>query len=314
MHPQPSEQDLVAYYNSAYRRSSYAQKIGDRWVDTPVNFEASIQSFQRFRNFYDTVERASRSYPDVVPQAGDTIVDFGGYQGAFLYAAAQVWGIRGIVLDYNRAGIEFAKSAFGFTDSIAVTDLTRQSVPGRARFATAVHSLEHFRNPREFLVHVREDVLTPGGYLYLEVPNALGSPLSNPTHFFMYTQDALTYLLHAAGFEVIDLSFTGFPREHLLVGNPIENIVCLARPTTHPTQIHPTTSRAHRAADIRKNYRTLSRRALRMTLRSALQANWTLAVRLLLVGIVDYLPATVAKKVRSAIISAPRLLRRENRN
>lgn len=308
MHPQPDDKALIAYYNSGYRRSSYALHLDGRWIDTPVNLEASVQSFQRFKNFFDIVTLAARKYPDAIPSHGDTIVDYGGYQGAFLSAAAQAWGANGIVVDYNRAGVEFAKTTFGFTESFVPTDMTTDTLPVSPRFATAVHSLEHLKNPRKFLAHLRENVLTPNGYLYVEVPNASGSSLSNPTHFFMYGADSLSYLLNSSGFEVVELRFTGFPREHLLEGNPIENIVCLARPADGvKAALRSATDR--RISEIRRDYGRLSVRALTTTGRIAIQSWWVLLVKLLAVAVFDRFPGGVSRRLRSALTGLPRLLR-----
>ena len=302
IHPQPTESALVGHYNSDYRRSPYALTLGGRCIDTPVNFDQTIQSFQRFKNFYDVITRVAERTPDVVPRASDTILDVGGYQGAFLAAAEQAWGVKGAVFDYSTAGVDFARRAFGFTESTVVTDVTVDRPARRVRFVTSVHSFEHMRRPQDFLTHVRQHVLTPDGYLYLEVPSASGTPLSNPTHFFMFAPDSLRQLLGACGYDVLEIGYSGFPREQLLMGHPEENIVCLARPRSDGTKTsHAVLSADERYREIKADNRRLSFRALGRMGRDLARSVWTLLIQSLLIVFVDRLPARRARGARRAI-------------
>ena len=44
------------------------------------------------------------------------------------------------------------------------------------------------------------------GFIYIEVPSALTSEYSNPSHLFMFTKDSLRYLFEACGYKIIHLS------------------------------------------------------------------------------------------------------------
>ena len=74
-------------------------------------------------------------------------------------------------------------------------------------FVLLVHVLEHFRSPREALLHVRS-ILRPGGRLYVECPNLAG-PHSAPrrlfhfAHVHNFTPDTMEMLAEACGFDVV---------------------------------------------------------------------------------------------------------------
>jgi len=46
----------------------------------------------------------------------------------------------------------------------------------------------------------------------------------------MYSESSLKYAIEKAGFDVIDIKFTGFPRKDPLLGHNRENLICIARP------------------------------------------------------------------------------------
>jgi hypothetical protein len=125
----------------------------------------------------------------------------------------------------------------------------------------------------------------------------------------MYGKDSLTYLLESCGFEILDMGFTGFPREHLVVGNPIENIVCLARPRSANQSAAVVPTGSNTRANIRRDYRSLGGRAVKMALKDALKANWALLSRSLMIGIIDRFPPALARPMRSALLGIPRLFR-----
>ncbi len=70
-----------------------------------------------------------------------------------------------------------------------------------------VHVLEHLRQPTEALRHIHA-MLTGGGRLYVEVPNA-GAPHSAPgkmfhfAHIYNFTRDTLEAIAEKAGFSVL---------------------------------------------------------------------------------------------------------------
>lgn len=283
-YPRPSVDALVAYYNGAYRTLGQGMTLDGRTLEQPLQAEKIGISFRRFATFHEALRRAGAT----VPGASDLMVDFGAYQGMFLYAAQQMWGCRGIAVDYNRQGIEFARSFLGLTESRVTTDIVTETFAEPVQFATLVHSLEHFPEPREFLVHLRQQVLAVDGWLYIEVPNLFGSPLNDPTHFFSFSPDSLRWLVETAGFEVVELFTTGEPATtNFLARNGEENLVCLVRPAVGlRTPILPRPDmevltaalRRHWAAHARAAAARQARMAVRECLRSVYYCLFTLVL------------------------------------
>lgn len=238
--PQLDEAVLRHYYNDAYRHSQYTLQIDGRRLEPPVAIPQSGISFQRFQTFYDMVQGLVGHHPDLLPAAGDWIADFGAYQGMFLYAARKVWNCGTVACDYNKAGIAFAKSALGIDEAQMTQDIYTDKFDRKARFATMLHAFEHLREPLRFLRHLRQEILEPGGYLYLEVPNLYACPLSDPTHFFMYSPDGLRYVLARAGFETVALRVHGHPAHGATVWeNTSMNISGLFRSVVRPVTVSP---------------------------------------------------------------------------
>lgn len=269
MSPVPHLELLIPYYNDAYRKSEYSIEVDGRLFDLPTQFPEGAISFSRFRNFIACVESVRASLADVVPGDKDAMIDIGGYQGMFLYAANQVYGVAGIVVDFNEHGIQFARTALGFRDSEVIDDVYRYVPSARARFVTMVHSLEHVDDPVRLLRHVKSEVLRDDGYLYIEVPNLYGSPLNDPVHLFTYSADSLSYLLNISGYEVINIDTAGNPHAPLTIANDELVLVCMARPVE--TSLVPKLSFDEDVArKVEMNYGRLSRRAIVLQSRKAL--------------------------------------------
>ncbi len=268
MFPVPLLDRLVAYYNEIYRKSEYSIQVNGRHIDLPIQFPESATSFYRFRNFVTCVDSVKSSLPDVVPVSNDVMIDIGGYQGMFLCAAKQSYGVVGIVVDFNEKGIDFARYALGFHDSELIDNVYGYIPPSKARFVSLVHSLEHVDDPVRLLRHVKADVLKEGGYLYIEVPNLYGSPLNDPVHFFTYSADSLSYLLNLSGFEVVYLREAGNPHAPLTIANDELVLVCLARPAKCVPAPRPLDG-VNVGRRVEMNYGRLSREAIRRQARRA---------------------------------------------
>ncbi len=209
--PQIEEAALKAHYNTAYRRSSYAVQLHDREIDVPISIPLSGVSFKRFQTFYDLVTSYAKARPEILPQSTDWIVDFGAYQGMFLYAARKAWNCQTIATDYNVEGIAFAKAALGIDEAKPTVDIYSDSFAHKTKYAVLVHVFEHLREPLRFLEHLKSNVLEPDGLVYLEIPNLLASPLSDPTHFIMYSPNGLKKIMARAGFATLALEVHGKP-------------------------------------------------------------------------------------------------------
>lgn len=98
-------------------------------------------------------------------------------------------------------------------------------IVGSYDVVTMIHSLEHFPDPKQALIDVRE-LLTDTGVLLVEVPDVETSPFDVlvADHLNHFTRDSLRYLAEEAGFEILSLTNTVLPKENTLVArkaNPV---------------------------------------------------------------------------------------------
>lgn len=141
------------------------------------------------------------------------LLEFGAGTGEFLYTAAQA-GFYSVGLDiFSR----LRKENYHPMLSIITADVRyfRADVPFDV--VAALHLLEHFSKPYEFLTSIREN-LKKNGYLLVEVPNF--ASLSRfvlkrhetcfvPYHYLYLTPKSLVTLLENAGFKILELQSVG---------------------------------------------------------------------------------------------------------
>ncbi len=301
MQPEPDDEDLVAYYNSAYRQSRDACKIGETIIDAPVDMSITGRTLGRVRNFHDTIVRNGNAIPDLIPGPDDTIIDFGAYSGMFLHGIRQLWDCNCLATDYNEKGIEFAINVFGFNQSRVTMDIYNDTFGEKVFMATLIHSFEHLREPARFLGHLRENILQPGGFLYVEVPNLFGIALCDPTHFFTYTKESLIYLMHNNGFEVLDVFTSGFPVTQEFTGhNEIQNLICLARSCPGPIETGtPVVNTRDIRLQLRRCYTAHANRAIRRQFTTALREQLRFIYYLVFAGILEKIsPRTAIRLAR----------------
>jgi 2-polyprenyl-3-methyl-5-hydroxy-6-metoxy-1,4-benzoquinol methylase len=223
--PQPTQQALTEIYSSIYRDSSFAISVSDdKTIDLPVQFPESAYSFARFENFISCA-----SFMDEPLNESSFVIDLGGYQGMFLSAMRDAYGIDGMVADFNDKGIKFASEALGFTKSVVIDNVLNINAPKKADMVTMIHSFEHMTNPREVLDNIRSNLLNDNGYVYIEVPNLFGSPLNDPTHLFTFSMESLRYMLNISGFDVLNIFTNAIKDAPVGLGNDEVVICCLAR-------------------------------------------------------------------------------------
>ena len=122
----------------------------------------------------------------------------------------------------------------GFTVYASMAELEEQET-GRFDLISMSHVLEHLPDPVGYLNHLRESILTPDGWLLVEVPNLYAHDSFEPAHLVAYSPHMLRQTLEKAGFAIVCLEAHGRPRSDVL---PLY-ITVLARPgsgaprTTH---------------------------------------------------------------------------------
>ena len=188
----PSKEKLIDYYRNDYRDSDFVIKLTDgRKIDIPIQIPWSGHSFARFTNFYELIQACPYLKP---PGENDTFIDIGGYQGFFLLAVSKVFGSKVLNYEYSLDGLEFAKNALNIP-GFKAKEITTDDIGTKANIVSLVHVFEHLKDPSGFLKHLHSNILKDDGYVYIEVPNAYGFPLSDPTHFFTYTKFCAIYCI-----------------------------------------------------------------------------------------------------------------------
>jgi 2-polyprenyl-3-methyl-5-hydroxy-6-metoxy-1,4-benzoquinol methylase len=118
------------------------------------------------------------------------------------------------------------------------------------------HVLEHLPDPVGYLVHLRETLLEPTGWLLIEVPNLYSHDSFETAHLISYSNHSLRQTLEQAGFEIVRLEKHGRPRSGWL---PLY-ITLLAVPRSGSTgslYLHP-----ERGVAIKRRVGMLRRRIL----------------------------------------------------
>jgi 2-polyprenyl-3-methyl-5-hydroxy-6-metoxy-1,4-benzoquinol methylase len=109
---------------------------------------------------------------------------------------------------------------------------TLEELPRIARYdvISMSHVLEHIPEPVKFLRKLREDLLDPAGWLYLEVPNMYAHDCFEPGHLISFSSHTLVQVIQKAGYKVVKLTCHGMPRSKIV---PLYLNV-LAQPTDDP--------------------------------------------------------------------------------
>ena len=205
--PQITPEKIAEYYKKSMRKTKFPIYFDkDNFIDFPLHFEQTGISFQRFYLFYKIIEDQKNNYEDLKLSNNTTILDYGAYQGAFLYACKKVWNVNTIAYDHNENGLNFAKHFLKIDNTYVTNKIDEDTFSQKINICTAIQVLEHIFNPKKFLNHVKENVLKNKGYIYIEVPSALSSEFSNPGHVFTYTKESIKYLFENCGFKIIHLS------------------------------------------------------------------------------------------------------------
>ncbi len=183
--PLPSAADLALFYAQRYRREYKS-------AETPRIshvFRAGRTALERFR----TVA--------VLAQPPARVLDCGAGGGEFAYLLASR-GYRVTGIEPNDGYRAFARAEYGI-DVCPGTLEHASFCAAEFHLISLFHVLEHLRDPRAGLARLAA-WLRPGGYLYIEVPNAL-TEVSSPSnlyhyaHLYYFAAGPLTRLARAAG-------------------------------------------------------------------------------------------------------------------
>lgn len=232
-YPQITKEVVENFYRSNYRPSSVINLEENKKISFPLHFEQTGISFQRFYNFYKIVTELLVQKKIKKIDNNSTFLDFGAYQGSFLYACKEEWNSKTIATDFNIEGLKFAKNYLGINKTYESKNIYNDIYDEDIDICTVIHVLEHLHEPVKFLDHVKKNILKNKGFIYIEVPSAESSTYDDPTHLFMFTKQSLAYLMNLAGYNVLHISERNiyeYSRIKLLKRHVQTMIHCIAVP------------------------------------------------------------------------------------
>ena len=174
-----------------------------------------------------------------------------GSGGGYFIEAAAAAGIEAVGLEPADDGARYAREVLAV--DVRTGTFEETALPGAFDAVCAFHVLEHVEDPWTFLVKAR-DLLRPGGFLFLEVPNidsrralrdrARWYNLAPDHHLWHFSPTTLARLVERSGFVVVARD-TVFPRHYfrarrLLTRSGLANAVSDWRCNPRPARSHPT--------------------------------------------------------------------------
>lgn len=141
------------------------------------------------------------------------VLDIGASSGRMLLALREAFQAEAVGVEPGNAYRALAE-AEGLRMFPSVESLL-ESQPQPFQLVSLMHVLEHFDDPLGSLRRIREKLLSPGGWLLLEVPNFYAHNSYELAHLSCFTSASLREMLRKAGYRVVCLRRHGYPRSKL---------------------------------------------------------------------------------------------------
>jgi len=234
--PNIDEKKLIDHYQNAYRKTDSIIHLDEKTIDLPLRFDWTSVSFHRFHAFYEILLK-NRNCLDYKKK--NKILDYGCYQGAFLYACKKNFNFETIGTDHNSEGLKMAKSFF-MVDEVFETNSSFYEKKINSDIITLLHVFEHLLDPVGFLSKIKKNILKNNGLIYLEIPNPYSNPLNDPTHLFLYSEDTIKYILKSCNYEIITTEQRGlYGGGNLLRNNKKLNLHIFAKSMNNESIFFP---------------------------------------------------------------------------
>ncbi len=210
--PRMSAEELEAFYTAEYRRL-YQGNEGP----SPKDLQIQAQRAQALLAFAQPHLAAVQRHLDIGCSAGFLLKAFQRYYDC---------EVRGI--EPGNAYRQYTQPRGLLVYPTLEALLAAEEPP--FDLVSMSHVLEHLPNPLGYLTTLREKLLTPNGWLLLEVPNLYCHDSFEVAHLTNFSAHTLRQTLRQAGYEIVTLRQHGQPRSALL---PLY-LTVLARPTQAP--------------------------------------------------------------------------------
>jgi 2-polyprenyl-3-methyl-5-hydroxy-6-metoxy-1,4-benzoquinol methylase len=185
--PRMNETESAVYYQAEYRRMYQG-------TEGPVARDLVVQA-ARARSLLDF---ALNKIPSV-----KRCLDIGCSTGLILKHFQAQLGCHPVGIEPDNAYRSYAEGQ-GLTVYPSLAEL-EMAPEGRFDLVVMSHVLEHMPDPVGYLSHLRESVLTPGGWFLIEVPNLYSHDSFEVAHLFAFSAHTLVEILRKAGM-VVDMS------------------------------------------------------------------------------------------------------------
>lgn len=210
--PRMTEAELSAFYEAEYRQL-YQGSQGPDAKDLSVQGRRAEALLAFCKGRLPTVKRH---------------LDIGCSAGLLLQSFQRAYGCQALGVEPGAAYREYARQQ-GLGVYATLDELRSDEMP-RFDLISLAHVLEHLPDPVRYLVELHGDLLEPGGWLLVEVPNLFAHDSFEVAHLVAYSAHTLTQTLGKAGFEICAMEAHGRPRSQVL---PLY-LTALAHPAANP--------------------------------------------------------------------------------
>ncbi len=193
--PQMDDEQYRHFYAENYRLFLFGQK-------EPPRVDVDIQN----RRASHLIDLVMEYVPDL---KGQVHVDIGCGIGSLMETSRQRLGCMSYGIELDRSYREYA-IARGL-DVYKTLDDWMKIVNRKAMLVTLSHVLEHISDPLALISTIRECVLSPEGYLLIEVPNIYYHPTFELPHVCAFSPYTLDAVVRWAGYSPVLLKKHGLP-------------------------------------------------------------------------------------------------------
>jgi len=196
--PRMTDTELADFYQAEYRQL-YQGSTGPNAKDLTIQRERAgvLVEFAR---------------PVIKP--GIRHLDIGCSSGLLLQGFAEAFKVIPTGIEPGEAYRNYAQASgllvFPSQDALLANQ------PERFGLISMAHVLEHIAEPVAYLRELREQLLTPDGWLLLEVPNLYAHDSFEVAHLLAFSPHTLGQVVQQAGYQVKYTRQTGLPRSRLI--------------------------------------------------------------------------------------------------